>query len=217
MPSHNTSVPSVKVLIADDHTLIVATVKNIISQRPDVERIETAADGVTAIALVKDIQPDLLVLDLALPFASGIEILAEVRRWSKATRTLVLTGMTSAAMLQSARDAGALGIALKSTPLEVLAKGVDIVLKGESWISEDVAVILESDDNTRSFTPREAQILNMIAQGLTNGEVGRKLGISSKTVDNHRTRIMAKLGVNSRAQLLAVALKSGLLDSYLQL
>ena len=217
MPTTNTPSPLVRVLIADDHTLIVSSVKDLISQRTDIKSIDTVGDGVSAIALVKEIQPDLLILDLALPFASGIEILAEVKRWSNGTRTLVLTGMTSPSMLQSAQDAGAHGIALKSTSLEHLAKGIDLVLKGESWICDEVLAILETHENPGSLTTREAQILNMIAQGMTNAEVGTRLGISPKTVDNHRTRIMAKLGVSSRAQLLAVALKSGLLDTYLQL
>ena len=162
-------------------------------------------------------QPDLLILDLGLPRASGIEILGEVRRWSKDTRVLVLTGLTSAAMLQSALDAGAHGVSLKTSPLDTLVDGIGAVLKGENWIGADAAQILEAGESQGQLTSREAQILNMIAQGMTNAEIGKRLGISPMTVDNHRTRLMGKLGVNSRAQLLAVALKTGLLGLHLQL
>lgn len=215
MPQSNDFLPTVKVLIADDHTLIIASVKNLISRRDDVKHVHTAKDGVTAIALAKEVQPDLLILDLALPYASGIEILAEVRRWSKATRTLVLTGLTSPAVLRSALNIGACGIALKSTPLESLAHGIDAVLNGETWLSADVALILEAEESKERLTTRETQILSMIVRGMTNAEIADQLGISPKTVDNHRTRLMAKLRVNSRAQLLAEALKSGLLDAQL--
>ena len=217
MPDPNTQPTAFKVLIADDHTLIVASVKELVSKCYNSAEIRTAQDGITAIALASEFKPDLLILDLGLPRASGIEILGEVRRWSKDTRVLVLTGLTSAAMLQSALDAGAHGISLKTSPLDTLVDGIGAVLKGENWIGADAAQILEAGESQGQLTSREAQILNMIAQGMTNAEIGKRLGISPKTVDNHRTRLMGKLGVNSRAQLLAVALKTGLLGLHLQL
>ena len=114
-------------------------------------------------------------------------------------------------------DAGAHGVSLKTSPLDTLVDGIGAVLKGENWIGADAAQILEAGESQGQLTSREAQILNMIAQGMTNAEIGKRLGISPMTVDNHRTRLMGKLGVNSRAQLLAVALKTGLLGLHLQL
>lgn len=188
--------------------------KTLLEQRNDIGRVETAANGIMAIALAKQIQPHLVMLDLALPMATGIEVLAEIRRWCAGTKVIVLTGLTAQGVLSSVLAAGADGLALKTTPLAGLASGVDQVLGGESWVSEDARSILEHSAPGQGLTARETQVLDLIVRGLTNAEIAEKLGIAIKTADNHRTHIMKKMGVRSRAQLLAAALKMGFLDSH---
>jgi DNA-binding NarL/FixJ family response regulator len=200
------------VLIADDHDLVLEALKARLDNSAKLQCIGTVRDGLSAIVETRILDPDLLVLDLGLPGAGGIEVLGEIRRWSKRTRILVLTGQTSPAVLRSVLEARADGIAVKTSPIAEIEDGMSVVLSGCTWLSRDAEDILGSGSGRTGLTPREFQVLTMVIGGLTNREIGARLSISPKTVDNHRTRLMAKLGVRSRTELLSYALRHGLLD-----
>jgi DNA-binding NarL/FixJ family response regulator len=152
-----------------------------------------------------------------MPLSRGIEVYGEVRRWSPDTRVAVVTGFSSVRSLADWVAAGVDGVFLKSCPPDEMAQGFRLILGGETYISREVLARLDGQDEAAELSLRERQVLHLIAEGCSNVAIAERLGISAKTVDNHRTRLMAKLGVHSVAQLLAYALKEGLLDQSTQL
>lgn len=200
-------------VIADDHSLIRQGISNILTSA-GLDVVAEAGDGLEAVAKVRAHKPTLLTLDIAMPYARGIEVFGEARRWSPDTKIIVFSGMTSTGLLRELADADADGIFLKRGDLEQFAKAVPRVLAGEKMISQDVMDILSQTDDAQDLTLRERQILSLVAQGHANKEIGERLGVSVKTVDNHRTNMMRKIGAHSVAELLAFALREGLLDTH---
>ena len=166
-----------------------------------------------AVRAARTRRPSLFVLDLSMPYARGVEVFVEIRRQSPETRIAVLTGMSSSGLLAELTSAGVDGLFLKRGDPSLLARGLRLVLEGAKFVSPDVVELLEARPPGPELSPRERQTLSLVAQGLTNAEIGERLHISHKTVEKHRTSLMAKLGVHSMSELLAHALREGLLDS----
>lgn len=205
--------PRCRVLIADDHAIVRNAVRLILESLSGVEVVGEAEDGMATVALAKQLKPDLLVLDIAMPHVGGLAAIGEVRRWSPVTRVAVLTGITRVLTLRQLRASGAVGILLKScTPLE-LAEGFGRIIAGEDYIANEIRELLAEDGGANALTMRERQILNLVAQGRTNAEIAALLNISPKTADNHRTNLMRKLDVHSAAELTSIAVREGLLDT----
>ena len=200
------------VIVADDHALIRQGIHQIM-ETAGLEVVADAADGLEAIALVRKHRPDLLVLDIAMPYARGIEVFGEVRRWSPETRVIVFSGMTSSGLIAELANAGADGIILKREDLGAFSASVHKVLQGQRVLSPGVEKLLEASQNSGELTVREGQVLSMIAQGMNNRTIATRLGVSQKTVDNHRTNLMRKLGAHSVGELLAHAAREGLLET----
>ena len=169
-----------------------------------------AADGVAAVEQVKTLKPDLLILDAAMPKATGVEVVEEVRRWSPDTKIAIVTGVNAPGMLQHLLDADVDGLFLKSGDTEAWATDFEAVCQGEKRIDPKLEI---DSDRTNALTGRERQILFCIARGESNAKISQALGISPNTVDKHRTSIMRKLNVHSAAELISKAFKDGLLDS----
>lgn len=206
-------------VIADDHALVRAGLKDILAGIGGVKVVGEAENGVEAIALGKTLRPNLMLLDAGMPLSRGMEVYGEVRRWSPDTKIAVVTGFTATRGLADWIAAGVDGLFLKSCPPEEMAQGFAMILQGERVVAKSVVSILDQDEDGGgdSLTMRERQILHLIAEGCSNATIAERLSISAKTVDNHRTKLMAKLKVHSVAQLLAYALKEGLLDQSSQL
>lgn len=204
-------------VIADDHAVVRQGVAQVLNSLPQVEITGEAADGLAAIAMVKKLKPDLLVLDAALPLARGIEVFAEVRRWSPGTRVALLTGFTSAGLLSDWLDAGVDGVFLKSCPPEELRTGFSAMLARANYVAAAVRAALQETAPPASLTAREREVLSLIASGHANSAIADRLCVSPKTVEKHRASLMAKLGVHSVAELLVYALREGLLDEHKQL
>ncbi|MEX0404914.1 response regulator transcription factor [Aquibium sp. LZ166] len=200
------------VVIADDHAVVRSGLRNILSSLQGVRIIGEAANGLEAIAHGKRYQPSMMTLDAGMPMCNGMEVLGEVRRWSPRTRICVVTGFTSVGSLADWRSAGVDGLFLKSSEPAELREGFRRILTGSTYLQHDIRCLLDDRQQVVELTLRERQILHQVALGLSNGEIAEKLSISPKTVDNHRSRLMAKLGVHSVAQLVAYALKEGLLE-----
>lgn len=206
-----------RVIIADDHAIVRNGLKDIFKTIPQINIVSEATNGLEAISMTKELQPDLLTLDAGMPLARGMQVFGEVRRWCPDTRIAVITGFTSAGHLSDWVAADVDGLFLKTCPPEEITKGLQLILDGGGYISKAVLTILDDLSELEALTSRERQILHLIAEGCSNVEIAERLSISPKTVDNHRTRLMAKLNVHSVAQLLALALKEGLLDQSQQL
>lgn len=206
-----------KVVIADDHAIVRQGLVHLIEQIPDAKLVGEAENGLQAIALVKDHTPALLVLDAAMPLAKGIEVLADSHRWSPQTRIVLLTGFTSANILADWLDAGVDGMLLKTCSPEEMMEGIRTVLAGGKYVAAAVEDILEGADTIKSLTNREREVLSLIATGQQNAAIGERLSISPRTVEKHRSSLMTKLNVRSVAELMALALKEGLLDEFKQL
>lgn len=177
------------------------------------EVVAEVEDGLAAISAIKRLQPDLAILDLKMPHTNGAEAFLEIRRWSPRTRVVILTGLSSPAMFRQLRDGGIDGLFLKTGHVGQLKDALPAVLAGQKTMSPEVEDLIARSDESHGLTRRELQVLQGIARGETNAVIAERLGISPKTVDSHRTRLMAKLDVHSTATLLARALRDGLIEN----
>ena len=199
------------IVLADDHMIVRNALREVLTKIPHTKVVAEANDGLETITLCKALSPDFLTLDSDMPMAKGMEVFVEVRRWSPKTRICLVTGVTSRGHLAEWIAAGVDGIAFKSCPTYDIFRCFSYVLEGGSNFTPAVLRAMESFEERPEITLRERQILHLIAEGNTNLEIADRLSLSPKTVDNHRTRLMAKLGVHSMAQLLSYALREGLL------
>ena len=204
-------------IVADDHALLRSGIIQILSQLGEISVVGEAADGLEAISLVRQHKPTLLTLDIAMPYAQGIEIYTEVRRWSPETLVVVFTGLTSVRLLSELVTAGVDGLFMKRGDPERLAEGLPLILNGAKIIAPEILQFLEENTPENELTTRERQILSLVASGNSNREIAERLGVSYKTIDNHRTNLMRKLDVHSMAELLSYALREGYLDQSAQL
>lgn len=197
------------VIIADDHMLVRQSLRNLLESASEFEIVGEAEDGVEALSLSKMHQPDLLILDAAMPKATGIEVIEEVRRWCRNTRIAVVTGVNSAGYLQQILESQVDGLFLKSGDTASWVKDFLAICSGETRISERATM---NSENSVRLSGRERQILFCISRGETNRAISDRLGISASTVDKHRTSIMRKLNVHSVAALVSKAFRDGLLS-----
>lgn len=191
--------------------------RDVLDAIDQVNIVGEAENGLEAITLAKTLRPTLMTLDSGMPLARGMEVYGETRRWTPDTKIAVVTGFTGVGQLADWVAAGVDGLFLKSCPPEEMQTGFSLLLEGGTYYSKAVISALKGGAERQALTLRERQILHLIAEGCANAEIAERLSISPKTVDNHRTRLMAKLEVHSVAQLLALALKEGLLDQSQQL
>lgn len=206
------------VIIADDHAIIRDALADAV-QRPGrvsvsgLKVVAQAENGFAAVAAVKQHKPDLLLLDVAMPLASGAQIINDVRRWSADTVIVVLTGVETAGLLFGLLDDGARGLFSKADPIEHLLDKLPDIVGGSTYIAPRFQGILDAHSGLTTLTARERQTLNMVVSGKTNREIASALNISPKTVDKHRSSLMTKLDVHSVVELITLALREGLLDN----
>ncbi|SIN64237.1 two component transcriptional regulator, LuxR family [Parasphingorhabdus marina DSM 22363] len=201
------------IILVDDHDVVRQGIKMLLENHGSFDVVAECADGGAGLEKAKQLVPDIILLDISMPDVTGIEILEEVRRWCPETRIAILTGLTSRKLLAQAWENGVDGIFLKTSNSRDLAHELKLVCEGNRRLPPEVAELLDEEKGQEKLTQREAQILFAIARGETNATIARRLGISANTVDNHRSNIMRKLGAHSVAELLALALREGLLDS----
>ncbi len=204
-------------IIADDHEIVRQGLRTALEAPGMVESnglkvVAETANGIDTIAEVKVHKPHLLLLDIAMPFADGTEVVPEIRRWSPDTRIVVVTGSNGGGLVCNLIEAGVDGMFFKGASLDELYQKLPLILRGGRYIAEPFLNAMQQQDAAQSLTARERQILNMIVAGKTNKEMAEMLFISPKTVDKHRTSLMTKLNVHSLVELLAYSLREGLID-----
>jgi DNA-binding NarL/FixJ family response regulator len=204
----------IKVVIADDHTLFREGVKKILSLEKDILVVGEAARGDEVIKAVERGKPDVLLLDLRMPRGDVVQTLLDVKDRSPATKVMILTAYAEDESIMNAAKGGARGYLLKGADFSTLLQAIKKVHKGELWIDKEIpvadifeeialgqidsVVAPEHDDAVESLTRRELEILRLVAEGMTNEEIGKKIFISEKTVKTHLTNIFDKLKVNNR-------------------
>ena len=202
-----------RILIADDHEVVRAGVRGMLAAEPHWEVCAEAEDGRRALALAVVFKPDLAVLDVAMPGLNGIDVTRQLRRLLPKTGVLLLT------MVEDALNAGALGYVLKSDPVDVLVTAAQHVLAGQTYVSPQlcaeptVTPIGSSASRLKDpLTRREREVLQLLAEGRGNKEIGTTLGISPKTAETHRARLMTKLGLHSVASLVRYAVRHRIVE-----
>lgn len=211
----------IRVLVADDHMIARTGIRHVLESEADFEVVGEAASGTEALALVLELHPDVVVLDISMPGVTGLEVAARLRRSSPDTRILILSMHDQAEYVLESVRAGAHGYLLKDTAATELREAIRAVCQGESYFSPPVATRLtaavRNDQATQSgldqLTGREREVLLGIAQGRTNKEIASKLGISHRTVETHRESLMRKLQLRTVAELTRFALGAGLVKS----
>jgi DNA-binding NarL/FixJ family response regulator len=209
--------PRFHAVIADDHAIVRAGLRTALEtpgliEMDGIKVVAEAADGLQAIAALRQHRPQLMLLDVQMPHAGGLEVLVEARRWSPDTRIVVLTGVMALGKISELVSAGVDGLFSKGEDNSELYRQLPNILRGRKHIAEGFVRMLEDAPEQTALSARERQTLNLIVAGRSNKEIAETLGISAKTVDRHRTNLMQKLDVHSVAQLIAYALREGLID-----
>ena len=210
-----------RVLIADDHTMIRESLVRILQAETDVQVVAQAADGIEAVRLAIETRPDVVVTDLSMPSLNGIEVVRRLREALPATRVLVLTMHQEDEYVLQAVRAGASGYLVKDSAASELLAALRSLHAGRGHFGAQAArALAEQMQNPRQdvadpygrLTAREREVFHLIAEGQTTKEVARRLDISVKTAENHRSRVLDKLDVRNTAELVRYALRRGLID-----
>ncbi len=202
------------VLIADDHPIFRRGLHEVVEAHPGFEMVAEAGDGATAISLIRAHKPDIAILDIAMPRANGLDVMAQASRWQDAPRFVILTLYEEEAYFRQAIELGALGYLLKENAEDELITCLEKISRGQRYLSPAISWKLVEDSNATqvtgpltSLTPAETRILRLIAEHRTSREIGDLLSISHRTVENHRNNIARKLGLHGTHALLRFALE----------
>lgn len=210
----------IKVLIADDHTIVRSGVRLLLEAEPDIEVIGEALDGHEAVIQAETLQPDLILMDIAMPGLDGLEATRLIKEKWPEINILVLTMHRTDDYFFEMLKAGASGYVLKGAQTSELINAVRVVHEGEIFLYPTMTSKLVKDFLTRDenkirpdlvLSPREIEILRLLAEGYTNKEIASKLVVSPSTVHSHRSNLMVKLGLSKRHELVSYAHKAGLL------
>ncbi|OFW15487.1 MAG: DNA-binding response regulator [Acidobacteria bacterium RIFCSPLOWO2_12_FULL_67_14] len=213
---------SVRILLADDHTVVRQGLRKILEESPDWEVVAEAGDGREAVRQAEELKPDVAIIDIAMPLLNGIEATRQIVKRSPSTRVLVLTMHSDEAYVNQILQAGATGYLLKDSADVDLIQAVTAVSKGESFFSPGVARLMLDDyvrqladkgvsDRYETLSEREREIFQLIAEGKANKEIAALLSISPSTVETHRARIMEKLDLHSAAEIVLYAVRRGVI------
>jgi DNA-binding NarL/FixJ family response regulator len=214
----------IRVVLADDHDIFRQGIRSVLSSNQNLEVVGEAATGLEVVDLVRDLRPDLVVMDIAMPEQSGIEATRAIVGAYPETRIVILSVHSKKTFIMEALKAGGRGYVLKDSAGDKLLDAVGVVLKGECYLDSPVAAHIVDEyvrlpERTRTdqepperLTDRERQILRLVVEGYSNKKIAEKLCVSAKTVENHRAHIMAKLDRHDVIGLVKYAIATGLVD-----
>ena len=212
----------VRILLADDHTLVRHGLRKLLEERPEWEVVAEAGDGREAVRLAEQHKPDVAILDVAMPLLNGIEATRQITRRVPGTRVLVLSMHADEAYVTQILQAGATGYLLKDSADVDLLKAVGEAAKGKSFFSPAIAKVMLDDyvrqladkgvtDRYEALSEREREIFQLIAEARTNKEIAALLHVSPSTVETHRAHIMEKLDLHSAAEIVLYAVRRGVI------
>jgi len=213
----------IKIIIADDHQMVAEGLKTLIESSGDFKVVSTVENGAELLKILNIIVPDIIMMDIDMPVMNGLEAMSQIKKLYPDQKVIVLSMHEESGLIKKLSDLGAKGFLFKNSDKEELVMAINMVNKGSSYFTSKISLNLinnrlgsESsssfDDKKSLLTEREIEILKLIAEGLSNKEVGDRLFISHRTVDTHRTNLMKKLEVNNIAGLIRYAIKNGFIQ-----
>ena len=212
----------IRVLLADDHRILRDGIRALFDDQADIEVIGEAADGLTTVKMVAQLQPDVVVMDIAMPLLNGLEATRQIRRDHPQVKVLILTMHENEEYIRQVLAAGALGYVLKDAAARDLLGAIRAVNQGEAVLSPAITRLviedylrwgdIRAEDTADGLTPREREVLQLIAEGYTNKEIAEILSLSVKTIQSHRTNLMGKLDLHDRGELIKYAIQKKIID-----
>lgn len=211
----------IRVVVADDHTILREGLVSLLNASGDCDVVAQAADGMSAVELALKTRPDVVVVDISMPRLNGIEVVRRLHKELENTRVLVLTMHAEEEYVLHVVRAGASGFLLKDSATGELLSAVRALAGGRGYFGAHASKVLAQqvqkpntpiEDPYRDLTAREREVFHLIAEGLTTKEIAKQIGTSTKTAENHRFRVLDKLGARNTAELIRYAVKHGLLD-----
>jgi two-component system, NarL family, response regulator LiaR len=207
---------TIRILLVDDHTVVRKGLRTFLKYDPELEVVGEAADGAQALSLARELKPDVVVMDLLMPVMDGVAATAAIRRELPETEVLALTSVLEDASVVGAVRAGAIGYLLKDTQAEALCQAIKAAAAGQVQLTPRAAARLmqavSTPESPEALTERETDVLRLLAQGQSNKQIARSLNNTEKTIKTHVSRILSKLGVQSRTQATLYAIRIGLVS-----
>lgn len=205
---------TIRIMLVDDHSVVRQGLRLFLKYDPELEVVGEAADGVEALRLARELKPDVVVMDLLMPVIDGIAATAAIRRELPETEVLALTSVLEDASVVGAVRAGAIGYLLKDTQAEALCQAIKAAAAGQVQLTPKAAARLmqavSAPESPEALTERETEVLRLLAQGRSNKQIARSLNNTEQTIKSHVSRILSKLGVQSRTQATLYAIRTGL-------
>lgn len=202
----------IKVFITDDHYMVVEGIRSLLQHETTIEWMGHASNAASCLAFLQLQQPDVILMDISMPDRSGIDLCKEVKEKYPGVFVIGLSTFNQQSFISKMIDNGASGYVLKNATKEELIEAIETVAKGKAYLSDEVATTLrQTVDKQPVITRREKEVLELIADGLTNGEIAAQLFISVTTVDSHRKNLLAKFEVKNTAALVKTAAQLNLL------
>ncbi|HSM56067.1 MAG TPA: response regulator transcription factor [Candidatus Sulfomarinibacteraceae bacterium] len=207
---------AIKILLVDDHSVVRQGLRMFLALDPELDVVGEAANGVEALRLAGELEPDVVLMDLLMPEMDGITATTAIRRQYPDTEVIALTSVLEDEKVFAAIRAGAIGYLLKDTEADELCRAIKAAAAGQVQLSPQAAARLMREvrppDSPEQLTPREIEVLQLLAHGLANKQIARELSIGEKTVKTHVSNILGKLGVLSRTQAALYAVRAGLVS-----
>lgn len=207
---------AIRILLVDDHSVVRQGLRLFLKFEPELEVVGEASDGVEALRLARELKPDVVLMDLLMPVMDGIAATAVIRRELPETEVLALTSVLEDASVVGAVRAGAIGYLLKDTQAEALCQAIKAAAAGQVQLTPKAAARLmqavSAPESPEALTERETEVLRLLAQGYSNKQIARSLNNTEQTIKSHVSRILSKLGVQSRTQATLYAIRVGLVS-----
>ena len=203
---------AIKVFIVDDHYMVIEGIRSLLQNEKDIEWMGHAMNAESCLAYLQKHLPDVILMDISMPDKSGIDLCKDVKEKYPSVFIIGLSTFNQQSFIQKMMDNGASGYVLKNATQEELMEGIGVVMKGKTYMSDEVTKVLRKHENSSIIlTRREKEVLELIAEGLTNNEIAQKLFISTTTVDTHRKNLLAKFEVKNTAMLIRSAAQNQLI------